>query len=89
MYKKIADTRRELSALSRREDKNNKQIQVLEKVVFNKDEDGMGFDVFDKIESRLFKLEKMSGDIENKVNINCTQMISKEFKELRFQMDED
>lgn len=66
---------------------NNSQIQVLEKVVFNRGDDGSGFDVFERIESRLFKLEKMSDDIERKVNMNCTAMISKEFQDFKFAMD--
>lgn len=47
------------------------------------------FDIFDEMESRMFKLERMQDDIENKVRMDCTQMISAEFKELRFQMEQD
>ena len=90
MFEKIVENRQEISQVSRNEDKLKSQIQVLERIVLNKDDEGgKGYDVFEKIEQRLFTLERAAQDVEDKVNMNSQKMISREFKEIRFQLDED
>ena len=90
IFEKITENNMQISKIQQTEEQHLTQIKLLEKIVFDtKEEEGGNFDVFDKIERRIFKLEKIQEDIENKVDMKCTQLIATEFKELRFQMEKD